>query len=182
MPKSTELRLPLNPKSLNAQPATPALFYAGSSPNPKGNAADRYQNTESLDPEGFIDDDPVFNTMSNITSAIANLQANWNRLPDYERAQAVQPIIRSGMSRRQLAKELNTSEGTIRNLLLILKAPYRDLAPFRGGQLSLNELLRRVRGSRPGSEAPRQQFKNSNLAPAPAGKPGLRFAPLLPLK
>lgn len=98
--------------------------------------------------------------------------------PDFERAQAVLPIIRAGMSRRHLANALNVSEGTIRNLLLILQANPDDLASFRRGDISQNEILRRVRGHGAVPENQNPQPERSNQPPA---RPKKRPIPIKPL-
>lgn len=87
--------------------------------------------------------------LSPIYSAVADIQAKWHTLPDFERAQAILPIIRAGVSRRGLAQCLHTSEGTIRTLLLILEADRQDQELFRRGEISRRELLRRVKFSPP---------------------------------
>lgn len=121
--------------------------------------------------------------MLNIAPAVANLQANWHRLPDFERAQAVLSIVRTGINRRQLAIALHVSEGTVRNLLLILEADPGDVALFRRGQISRNELLRRVRGINSDSESSRQLPERPTQPPIPPSKHTARFTPLplLPL-
>jgi hypothetical protein len=81
-----------------------------------------------------------------ISFAIADLQAKWHTLPDIERAQAILPIIRAGVSRRHLAHDLGISEGSIRILLQLLEADPIDLQLFRSGRISKNEVIRRVRG------------------------------------
>jgi hypothetical protein len=84
---------------------------------------------------------------SSIAQAISQLKASWHVFPDFKRAQDVLAVIRAGVSRRELAKDLNVSEGTIRNHLLILEADETDLACLRQGTISRNELLRRVKGT-----------------------------------
>lgn len=125
--------------------------------------------------------------MINFDPAVAQLQTNWHLLPDFERAQAILPIVRAGMSRRYLANALNVSEGTIRNLLLILQANPDDLASFRCGEISQNELLRRVRGHSSVQEHPGQRAKQSNqpfprIAKNANRFPPLPLLPLLPLR
>lgn len=100
-----------------------------------------------------------------VAKAVAQLKTTWHTLPDFERAQAVLPIVRAGMSRRHLAAALNVSEGAIRNLLLILKAEPGDLDSFRRGEISQNELIRRVRGTSTQRSVPE---KNSELESAEA--------------
>jgi hypothetical protein len=91
---------------------------------------------------------------STTTQAISQLKTRWHILPDFERAQALLPIIRAGVSRRVMAEVLNINEGTVRNVLLILEAGEADLASFRHGAISRNELIRRVRGTSQQRPAP----------------------------
>jgi len=119
----------------------------------------------------------------NLDPAVAGLRANWHLLRDFERAQAILPIVRAGMSRRHLAIVLNVSEGTIRNLLLILQADPDDLALFRRGDISQNEILRRVRGHGAVPETHGQQVERSNQPSVrPPKRPNsIEPVPLLPL-
>jgi hypothetical protein len=55
--------------------------------------------------------------MINASPAIADLQARWHSLLDPDRALAILPIIRSGVSRRKLAGYLNCSPSLIRRLM-----------------------------------------------------------------
>lgn len=87
--------------------------------------------------------------LSSIAEAVRRLQNAWYSLPDFERAHAVLSIIRAGVSRRALARALNIHEATVRNILLILEADEADLASFRRGAISRNELIRRIRGTSP---------------------------------
>lgn len=103
--------------------------------------------------------------MNTISNTIAQLQAGWHSLSDHDRARAVAPIIRAGVSRRQLAGSLGIAEGSIRNLLLVLEADPGDLLSFREGQISKNELIRRVRGiskrPEPGSTPPKNESRRA---------------------
>ena len=85
--------------------------------------------------------------MSNTSSAIADLQARWHTLQDLDRAKAVLPLLRAGVSRRFLATTLNCSESTLRHLLNALQADQEDQQLFRSGSISRNELVRRSRSS-----------------------------------
>ena len=82
---------------------------------------------------------------SSIAEAISQLQARWHTLSDFERARAIRPIIRAGLSRRNLASALGTSEATIRQLLLVLEADPADQALFRQDKISRNELIHRAK-------------------------------------
>lgn len=69
-----------------------------------------------------------------ISSAVVDLKAKWHTLRDFERAEAILPIIRAGLSRRGLADALNISERGIRRLLLMLEADPIDPGPFPARQ------------------------------------------------
>ena len=65
------------------------------------------------------------------TPSITQLQEDWHKLPDLERARAVQAIVsRSGLSIPKIAAQLQLSESLLRHLLQALQAPAsdRDLA------------------------------------------------------
>ncbi len=94
--------------------------------------------------------------MFTLSTAIADLQAKWHTLPDFERARSVRPIIRAGVSRRNLANVLYTSEGMIRSLLSVLEADPADQDRFRRGEITRNELLRRLRAGAPSRNIPQQ--------------------------
>jgi len=91
--------------------------------------------------------------LNTISNAIAGLKADWHTLNDLDRAEAVLRIIRTGVSRRSLATALGVSESTIRLTLLLLEAGFDDQALFLESRISRNELLRRVKGISPASEA-----------------------------
>ncbi len=76
--------------------------------------------------------------------AIASLQARWHSLLDPDRALAIVPVIRSGVSRRRLAGYLNCSPSLVRRLLRCLPADPDDLELSRHCQISTNELERRA--------------------------------------
>jgi len=110
---------------------------------------------------------PLTSVPTSTCAAISQLQATWHVLPDYERAQALEPIVDAGVSRRYLARALNTSEGTIRQLLFILQEAQADLTAFLNGTISRNELVRRVKGTStevPMSEKPDLRFSESHPA------------------
>jgi hypothetical protein len=101
--------------------------------------------------------------MSSLYSAVTDLQATWHTLRDLERARAIRPIIRAGVSRRQLSTALNVSEGTLRNLLLTLEADPEDQDLFHRGVISRRELTR-CQGNPPSrrSREPRVRIGHSN--------------------
>ena len=57
---------------------------------------------------------------------IHQLQTNWAKLGDLDRAKAVKTIHRSGMSIRHIATQLNCSDALLRHLLTALEAPIED--------------------------------------------------------
>ena len=89
--------------------------------------------------------------------AIANLQARSHSLLDPDRALAILPIIRSGVSGRQLARSLNCSESLLRRLLRCLQADPKDLDLARQCQIGTNELERRANQAKVRREANNQQ-------------------------
>jgi len=106
-----------------------------------------------------------------VSTLISDLQAKWHTLPDFERARSVRPIIRAGLSRRSLANALNVSEGTIRGLLSVLEADPADQDLFRRGEISRNELVRRLKGGLPSQniigETPQQENRSDDSANVP---------------
>jgi hypothetical protein len=79
-----------------------------------------------------------------IIHTISNLRENWHRLHDIDRALAVHEIIRLGVSRRRLSRELGFSEGLFRHLLKVLQASPSDLELAWQNAISTNELVRRA--------------------------------------
>jgi transposase len=86
-------------------------------------------------------------TSSPLNAAIDQLKRDWDQLNDRDRARAVAKFRQSGMSIRQIAKQLNRGESGLRRLLLALQAPAADLIAARQGQLSTNELVRRSKAA-----------------------------------
>jgi hypothetical protein len=83
---------------------------------------------------------------ADVVPAIADLREKWHRLHDLDRAVAVRDIIRLGVARRRLAREMGFSEGLFRHLLKALKAPPADQELARQHVISTNELVRRAEG------------------------------------
>ncbi len=81
------------------------------------------------------------------TPSIAQLQSDWFRFSDLERAGAVLAIHRSGISTRKIAAQLQLSESLLRHLLQALRAPACDQALARRGEISTNELARRAKAA-----------------------------------
>ena len=84
------------------------------------------------------------------TSSITQLQSDWFKFSDLDRASAVQSIKQSGISTRKIAAQLHLSEPLLRHLLKALQAPACDQVLARQGKISTNELIRRAKaGLRP---------------------------------
>ena len=83
------------------------------------------------------------------TPSIVQLQSDWFKLSDLDRASAVLTINQSGISIRKVATQLRLSESLLRHLLQALQAPACDRVLAQEGKISTNELIRRAKaGSR----------------------------------
>jgi hypothetical protein len=82
---------------------------------------------------------------ASVNQAIEHLRQNWERLSPLERIQPVADIMKSGISKRQLADRVEHSDSAIRNLLIARHAPPADLAAAREGSIRFAELLRRAK-------------------------------------
>lgn len=88
--------------------------------------------------------------MNDPYAAIAELRANWARLHDLDRADAIFSMHQSGVKLRHLARELNCSEGLLRHLLKAREASAEDRYFARQNLISTRELARRAgRARRP---------------------------------
>lgn len=85
------------------------------------------------------------------------LKRDWEQLHPLDRAEAVARIRRSGISIRQIARQVGRSEATLRRLLVTLNAPAADLLLARQDKLSINELVRRAKAEAARRDAERQQ-------------------------
>jgi len=83
---------------------------------------------------------------ASIAEAFSQLQASWHTLDFVDRGYAILSLIKAGVSRRYLARELDCSEGLIRSYLSGLEASPADLQLARRGEISLRELIRRATG------------------------------------
>jgi transposase-like protein len=81
------------------------------------------------------------------TPSIAQLQSDWFRFSDLDRASAVLTITQSGISIRKVAAQLHLSESLLRHLLQALQAPACDRDLARQGKMSTNELARRAKAA-----------------------------------
>jgi lambda repressor-like predicted transcriptional regulator len=80
-------------------------------------------------------------------STIPELKANWINLHDLDRANAIRSIHDSGISLRQIARQLHKGESSLRRLLIALDAPVEDRLLARQGKLTTNELVRRSKAA-----------------------------------
>jgi hypothetical protein len=90
-------------------------------------------------------------------ATVEQLQFDWSQLCDVDRALAVRAINQSGLSIRGIARLLQRSESSLRNLLSALDAPPADLAAARQGTISTSELVRRAKAERQRREKKAQQ-------------------------
>jgi transposase-like protein len=81
------------------------------------------------------------------TSSIAQLQSDWFKFSDLDRASAVLTITQSGISIRKVAAQLHLSESLLRHLLQALQAQASDRVLAQKGKISTNELVRRARAA-----------------------------------
>ncbi len=79
------------------------------------------------------------------TLSIAQLQSDWFRFSDLERAGAVLAIKQTGISTRKVAAQLQLSESLLRHLLQALQAPASDRDLAQQGKITTNELVRRAK-------------------------------------
>ncbi len=81
------------------------------------------------------------------TPSIAQLQSDWFKFSDLERAGAVLAINQTGISTRKIAAHLHFSESLLRHLLMTLRAPASDQHLAQQGKITTNELVRRAKAS-----------------------------------
>jgi hypothetical protein len=84
--------------------------------------------------------------MINIPS-VAQLQSDWFKFSDLDRAFAIRAIKQTGISVRKIAAQLHLSESLLRHLLQALLAPTCDQDLARRGKISTNELVRRAKAA-----------------------------------
>ena len=101
---------------------------------------------------------------TNQQQAITELQKNWHRLHDVDRAQAIKAAVQSGISGRSIAKSLDCSESLIRRLLKTLQAPPADIELARRGEISTSELARRAKANRARSETRQREAEERKRA------------------
>jgi hypothetical protein len=81
------------------------------------------------------------------TCSVAQLQVDWIKLSDLDRAKAIRAIKQSGHSIRKIASVLHISESLLRHLLIALQAPIEDRVLAHQGKISTNELVRRAKAA-----------------------------------
>jgi transposase-like protein len=79
------------------------------------------------------------------TPSIAQLQSDWFRFSDLDRASAVLTINQSGISIRKVAAQLHLSESLLRHLLQAFQAQASGRVLAQKGKISTNEFVRRAR-------------------------------------
>lgn len=89
-----------------------------------------------------------------LSLAIPHLKSRWMQLPGADRARAVAAIRRTGVSIRQIARDLGVSESNLRHLLKTLNASTDDQDLARQGKISTNELVRRGQTAKARPEEP----------------------------
>lgn len=82
--------------------------------------------------------------MSDTSSSIARLKADWFHFHDLDRARAVAQLRRSGLSINKIALGLGFSATLLRHLLQALQAPAEDQKLARQNKISTRELVRRA--------------------------------------
>lgn len=80
--------------------------------------------------------------MTDLSSAVAELQSRWPNLCDLDRAQAVLSLQQEGMTLRELAQHLKCSPSLPSYLLRASQAPVEDRARARRGEISTRALAR----------------------------------------
>lgn len=80
--------------------------------------------------------------MTDLNSAVTELQSQWPNLCALDRAQAIHAIQQEGMSLRELARNLKCSPSLLSYLLQASQAPAEDRARARRGEISTRALAR----------------------------------------
>jgi len=91
--------------------------------------------------------------------SVDQLKRDWEQLHPLDRAKAISSLKKSGLSNRQIARQIGRGESTLRHLLLALRAPAADLISARQQNLSTNELVRRAKAD----AVRRTALRKSNL-------------------
>jgi len=79
--------------------------------------------------------------------SISELQTDWIKLHDLDRAKAIRNLHNSGIPIRQIAAQLHKSDPSLRRLLSMLDAPVLDRLLYRKGTITGNELVRRSKAA-----------------------------------
>jgi hypothetical protein len=78
----------------------------------------------------------IFPMKPHALEAVAALQSKWQNLPDVDRAEAIVPLLATGMSGRGLADALSCSEPLIRYLKPLTEALPEEKRLARLGKIS----------------------------------------------
>ena len=89
--------------------------------------------------------------------SVDQLKRDWEQLHPLDRAKAISSLKKSGLSNRQIARQIGRGESTLRHLLLALRAPAADLISARQQNLSTNELVRRAKADAVRRESERHE-------------------------
>lgn len=77
--------------------------------------------------------------------SVAQIKRDWDQLRPIDRAERVAKIKRRGHSNRDIGRNLDVPESTLRSYLLALQAPAEDIELARQGKLSISQLVRRAK-------------------------------------
>jgi len=91
--------------------------------------------------------------------SIEQLKRDWKKMHRLDAARAVAHLKKSGISIRQIAKQVGCSASLLGHLLSALKAPAADILLARKGEISINELARRAKAELARREVSRQEIE-----------------------
>lgn len=97
---------------------------------------------------------------SNIPPAVRQLKSRWTRITHLERAEAVDALVKRGISRRALARELGHSEALLRHLQKGADLPEETRSKIRDGKISFRSAVRTI-SAKP-SQVKRAQSTNAS--------------------
>src|SRR5690348_1839952 len=94
-----------------------------------------------------------------VNISIEQLKRDWEKMHRLDAASAVVNLKKSGISIRQIAKQVGCSASLLGHLLSALKAPVADILLARKGEISINELVRRAEAELARREVSRQEIE-----------------------
>ena len=86
--------------------------------------------------------------MTDLDSAVADLQSRWHVLCDLDRARVVRSIQQAGMSLKALAPQLSCSSSLLSYFLQAAQTPAENRELARFGEITTRELVHRTSASR----------------------------------